>query len=140
MLLFLDANVLFTAAISPGGASRALVRLSAAGACRLAASPFAIDEARRNVGVKRPDRRAELDVVLATLDRVGDARPDLLTWAVRHVVAKDAPILAAAVGAHADVLVTGDRTHFGDLYGRTVRGLRVEPPRVALRLVLDDGP
>lgn len=140
MLLFLDASVLFTAAISPGGASRALVRLSAAGACRLAASPFAIDEARRNIGVKRPDRRSELDVVLATLDRVGDVRPDLRTWAVRHVVAKDAPILAAAVAAHADVLVTGDRKHFGDLYGRAVRGMRVEPPQVALRLVLDEGP
>ena len=33
--------------------------------------------------------------------------------------AKDAPILAAAVEAGAELLVTGDRAHFGALYGRT---------------------
>ena len=37
---------------------------------------------------------------------------------------EDAPILAAAVTAQADVLVTGDRGHFGHLFGRTVRGVR----------------
>ncbi|HMU50769.1 MAG TPA: hypothetical protein PKA13_13420 [Geminicoccaceae bacterium] len=38
---------------------------------------------------------------------------------------KDAPILAAAVAAAADLLVTGDRRHFGGLFGRTVHGVRI---------------
>lgn len=139
MLLFLDANVLFTASISPDGTSRALIRLSAMGACRLGASPFATDEARRNIAVKRAGRLAELDEVLAHVDLVADAHPALWAWARRYVVAKDAPILAAAVAGRADVLVTGDRRHFGHLFGGAVHGTRIEPPRVALRLVLDDG-
>ena len=140
MLLFLDANVLFTASISPDGTSRALVRLSAMGACRLAASPFAIDEAGRNVALKRAAHFADLDEVLACIESLADAHPALSTWAGRYVVAKDAPILAAAVAARADVLVTGDRRHFGHLFGRAVHGTRIEPPRVALRLVLDQVP
>lgn len=140
MLLFLDANVLFTASISSDGASRALVRLSVMGACRLAASPFATDEARRNLAVKRAGRLADLNELLADVDLVADAHPAVLAWARRYVVTMDAPILAAAVGARADVLVTGDRRHFGHLFGRAVHGTRIEPPRVALRLALDDGP
>lgn len=140
MLLFLDANVLFIASISPDGASRALVRSSARGACSLAASPFAMDEARRNITVKRSDQLPELDEVLASVGFVGDAHPGLLAWASRYVVAKDAPILAAAIGARADVLVTGDRKHFGRLFGRAVRGMRIEPPSVALRIVMDHSP
>jgi len=140
VLLFLDANVLFTAAISPDGASRALVRSSVMGACRLAASPFAIDEARRNVVSKRADHLADLDEVLACIECLADAHPALSTWAGRYVAAKDAPILAAAVGARADVLVTGDRRHFGYLFGRAVHGTRIEPPRDGLRPVLDQVP
>ncbi len=140
MLLFLDANVLFTATVSPEGVSKSLVRLSATGGCRLVASPFVIDEALRNIAVKRARQRPELDAVLASVDRVGDAHPGLLAWAGRYVVAKDAPILAAAVGARADVLVTSDRRHFGELFGRAVHGVRIETPRVALRVVLDSLP
>jgi len=140
VLLFLDANVLFTASISPDGTSRALVRLSAEGACRLAASPFAIDEAQRDIAVKREGSLAALDAMLAYVDLVADAHPALSTWAGRYVAAKDAPILAAAVGARADVLVTGDRRHFGYLFGRAVHGTRIEPPRDGLRPVLDQVP
>lgn len=106
----------------------------------MAASPFAMDEARRNITVKRSDQLPELDEVLASVGFVGDAHPGLLAWASRYVVAKDAPILAAAIGARADVLVTGDRKHFGRLFGRAVRGMRIEPPSVALRIVMDHSP
>jgi len=137
VILFLNANVLFTASISPEGVSRALVGLSAMGSVLLASSPFAIDEARRNIALKRTGHLSEMNEVLANIDRVGDAHPRLMAWAGRFVASKDAPILAAAIGARADVLVTGDRRHFGELFGRTVHGVQIEPPCVALRLVLD---
>jgi predicted nucleic acid-binding protein len=48
----------------------------------------------------------------------------------------DAPILAAAVRARADLLVTGDRAHFGALAGRNLRGVEVASPAEALSRVL----
>lgn len=51
---------------------------------------------------------------------------------------KDAPILAAAVAAQADILVTGDRTHFGHLYGKVIGGLRVLTLRDALASSIAD--
>jgi len=41
---------------------------------------------------------------------------------------KDQHVLAAAVLARADFLVTGDRKHFGAWYGGSISGIRVEPP------------
>lgn len=137
MRLFLDANVLFTAAISPDGASRALVRLARRGSCALASSRFAIDEATRNVAVKRRGELAALDDVLASVTVVNEPGPKVLAWAVAHVAAKDGPILAAAAASRVDMLVTGDRRHFGSLYGGGVGGLLVLPPREALEVVLD---
>ncbi len=52
------------------------------------------------------------------------------------LAAKDQPILAAALGCRAHLLVTGDRAHFGPLFGRTVGRTVVLPPREALDLVL----
>jgi predicted nucleic acid-binding protein len=51
---------------------------------------------------------------------------------------KDAPILAAACVAEVDILVTGDRTHFGHLYGETVGGLRVLTLKDTLARLLED--
>jgi len=47
------------------------------------------------------------------------------------------PILAAALSANATVLVTGDRRHFGALFGKTLnRTVTVLPPREALERLL----
>ena len=50
--------------------------------------------------------------------------------------AKDRPILAAALGCRATVSVTGDRRHFGPLFGRAIGGTVVVPPREALDWLL----
>jgi hypothetical protein len=49
--------------------------------------------------------------------------------------AKDVPILAAAA-AGADLLITGDRRHFGHLFGRTLEGVTVLGLAEALRQLL----
>jgi hypothetical protein len=51
---------------------------------------------------------------------------------------KDQHVMAAAVLARADYLVTGDRAHFGEWYGETVCGIRIEPP-ARFPLVLGEG-
>jgi predicted nucleic acid-binding protein len=136
--LFLDANVLFAAAHSPNGRARALFRLAEAGCCTLLASEHAISEARRNLLLKSPQGSAELDGLLARLGRVAEAGPRSVAKAgERGLPDNDAPILAAAVAAGADLLVTGDRTHFGHLFGTEIGGVRVVSLAQGLEVVLD---
>lgn len=124
--IFLDANVLFAAAISESGRSAALFLLASRGQCVLVTSPHAAAEARRNLEARYPEAigrftRLLLDVVVAP-----EATPSAVAWARdQGLPDEDAPILGAALAAHADVLVTGDRTHFGRLFGRTVGGVQV---------------
>jgi predicted nucleic acid-binding protein len=44
------------------------------------------------------------------------------------LVEKDRPILAAAIAASVDYLITGDKSHFGHLYGTRVSGVYVISP------------
>jgi predicted nucleic acid-binding protein len=133
MRLFLDANILFTAAYSPQGISRALFDLAAAGHCQLSTSVFALDEARRNLMVKAPERAGELEKLSRRLSVVPEPSPDLVRWAEQlPLPSKDAPIMAAAVQSGATVLVTGDRRAFGHLFGQSMRGVTVMSPREAL--------
>jgi predicted nucleic acid-binding protein len=134
--LFLDANILFTAAISPSGNARALFDLAAAGHCLLFTSPFAAEEARRNLLAKYPGQVRELDRLLELPRVVPEANSSLTQLAGEHVVAKDAPILAAAISCSAEYLVTGDKRHFDRLFGTSIRTVRVVTLTQAVELVL----
>jgi uncharacterized protein len=137
MRLFLDANVLFTAAQNPEGRSAAIVALSRGGACTLLTSPHAIEEARRNLRIKCQEACAALEALLRTVTVGREAPAILVAWALEQgLPPKDAPILAAAVAAPADLLVTGDRTHFGHLSGQVLRGVAVVTPAEALERLL----
>lgn len=126
MRIFLDANVLFAAAISPEGRSAELFRMAQEGLCILVTSPHAIEEARRNIVSRYPKSAARLDSLVAVVTLAPEASPAGIQAARQHrLPEEDLPILAAAVGAEADVLVTGDKTHFGHLFGVTVAGVRV---------------
>src|SRR3990170_8906945 len=137
MRLFLDANVLFSAAHNPGGRAATLFALARAGRCGLVTSPHALTEARRNLQLEYPDRMTTLASLEATITVGLEATPESAVWAHEAgLPPNDAPILAAPVQARADVLVTGDRTHFGHLFERRVRGVEVVTPAEALRRVL----
>lgn len=137
MRVFLDANVLFSAAYGTHSPLRGFFRLAEAGICELLASPFAIDEARRNIARKHSAKAADLEHLIAHVAICLEAGAETVRWArSAGLPAKDAPILAAAVQAKADILVTGDRAHFGGLYARTLRRLEILPPRAALERIL----
>jgi len=139
--LFLDANVLFTAAYSPEGRSAALFALAGSGMCSLVSSRHAIDEACRNLALKAPSAISAIEQLVALLEVAPEAGPGIVAWAVRQgLPPNDAPILAAAVAARVDLLVTGDRSHFGHLFGATVGGVTVVPPGDALARVLEAKP
>jgi predicted nucleic acid-binding protein len=42
--------------------------------------------------------------------------------------AKDKPILAAAIQAKANYLITGDIRHFGKYFSKTISGVTIYPP------------
>lgn len=123
--LFLDANVLFSAAYREDAGVRRLWCLSET---ELVTSSYAVEEARRNLDT--PEQRAELDALLATV-RISNlladpaAHPEV---AQSGLPEKDVPILRAAVAAGCTHLITGDRQHFGHLFGTTVAGVLVLRP------------
>jgi predicted nucleic acid-binding protein len=124
MRVFLDANVLFSASLFARGNAPLLVEIGRAGGCRLLTSPMTLQEAGRNPARKAPQALDRFKHVQAVIELVLDASADLLLWA-QGLPVKVAPILAAAVLARADLLVMGDRRHFGPLFGRTLQGVRV---------------
>mgnify|MGYP001059028259 CR=1 FL=1 len=137
MRVFLDANVLFSAAYRESGIARRFFTLARAEACELVSSGFAIEEARRNIRAKHPEREADLDSLLAGLTVCREATHATLEWASsQNLPPKDAPILAAAADARCTLLVTGDRRDFGRLFGRRLRGTVVLMPVEALELLI----
>lgn len=138
MRLFLDANVIFSGAYSPNGRARALFLLARQGRCELLSSPHAIEEARRNIQLKYPDKSEDLDSLISELVVTAEATSANVAWALEQSLQlEDAPVLAAAVDAGAELLVTGDRTHFGRMYGHSLQGVTVITPADALALIMD---
>ncbi len=137
MKLFLDANVIFSAAHGEEGRSHDLVALARGGHCELFTSTHALEEARRNLELKSGRFERRLAEALAQITVAAEAPAGLVEWAKeQRLPLKDAPILAAAVHVKADLLVTGDKRDFGHLFGRELRGTRVVTPAAALAMVL----
>ncbi len=129
--VFLDANILFTAAYSPDGLSALLIELGAAGRVTLLTSLLAIVEAERNLEAKRPAALPTLQRSLTVIRVVGEPAPaDVERLTPLELSSKDRPLLAAAIVAHATHFVTGDVADFGRWMNRRARlPLRVMTPR-----------
>ena len=120
--VFLDANVLFSAAWLEGSGLARLWRLPAT---ELVSSRLAVAEADRNLDSN--EQRARLRSLAEKLLLIEAPAQAALPAGVA-LVAKDAPILLAAIEAGASHLLTGDRKHFGHLYGKSVGGVRILTP------------
>ena len=131
--LFLDANVLFSAAYR---ADAGVARLWSDDRWALVTSEYAIEEARRNLD--QTEQLARLEELLRRLERLPSVS---LAPEVRGEVElreKDWPILAGAISANATHLITGDRRDFGAYFGTELFGVLVLPPGDYLRRA-DDG-
>jgi predicted nucleic acid-binding protein len=134
MKLFLDANVIFSAAYTSQGSSRFLFYIAETGAVDLCTSLYALDEAKRNLAFKTADKMSILEKLLPHLAIVSEPQPDKVALAtLLPLPQKDAPIMAAAVSCKADILVTGDRRDFGHLLGTTTEGVLVLEPAETVR-------
>jgi uncharacterized protein len=123
--LFLDANVLFSAAYRTGAGIARLWQLEKV---ELVTSAYAAEEARVNLAEEDQQRRLpELLARVKIVTGLGRMPPGAT------LPEKDRPILQAALHAHATHLLTGDRQHFGRYFGRRLGGILVLPPAAYLR-------
>lgn len=107
--LFLDANVLFTAAHNPSGKAALIIDLGAQGYWEVVSCSYAIEEARRNLSIKFPDSLKRFEAFMGTVIKVpsrsGRNCPVVLPE-------KDCLILAAAIFSKASHLLTEDLKDF----------------------------
>ena len=124
MKVFADANVLFSAA-DPASATRILLNALFLHAT-VVINEHIWEEARRNLAMKRPCWIKGIEELkpnfqfISRLAIVGDSKlPD-----------KDQPVLNGAVAARCSYLWTGDKRHFGHLYGKTIDGTLIVPATI----------
>jgi uncharacterized protein len=127
--VFLDADVLFSAAYREGAGLLALWDVPG---LRLLTSGYAAEEARRNLD--SPERRLRLESLLESVEVVPEAPNQPLPPGVR-LPENDQPILRAALAYRATDLLTGDLRDFGHLLDGTVAGIQIQTPGAFLRSI-----
>jgi predicted nucleic acid-binding protein len=123
---FLDANVLISAAWKANAEVAGIWQFDRV---RLVTATYVMGEVLRNL-----PHQAQIERLrgLMTSVEVLTLPEGLLDSAeiaeLLMLPEKDRPVLAAAIQAQADYLITGDKKHFSQWFGTTVRGVRIEPP------------
>lgn len=128
MRIFLDANILFSASKQNGAVAKLLDE------CLKRKHILVLDgyvwaEAEKNLSATFPEGLAKLTKLkgkcaMAVFPRNPDAFPDISPI----LPEKDLPVLVSSIEAACDVLVTGDKKHFGALYGRVIHSVRILSP------------
>jgi len=136
MRIFLDANILFSAA-KTNGAIRQLLRLIAERGHQAWVDEFVLAEARRNLALKDTSKLQAFEEIVPTLHVSPHPSVARASAEFDWLPEKDRPVLATAIRARCEVLLTGDRTHFGIGYGKTYGGVTIGSPRLLAEVLLD---
>jgi len=130
--LFLDAKVLISVAWKEGSKVARIWQISEV---ELVTSNFVVAECRRNL--PREEQQSRLSHFLLAV-RVLEFQRIPIIENPPPLAEKDQHVLAGAILARAEFLVTGDRKHFGGRYGSSICGIRIEPPG-RFPLALEEG-
>ncbi len=130
--LFLDANVLFSAAYRTDAG---VTRLWSDERWALITSEYAIEEARRNLDER--EQLARLEELLLEVERLPSVSLAADLRGQIELREKDWPILGGAISANATHLITGDRRDFGPYFGSELFGIIILPPGDYLSLAGD---
>ena len=130
MRIFLDANILFSAA-QPGSRMRAFLEVLSKRA-RLLTNAYAVEETRRNLKLKSPNDLESLDRMVGRCEMGLQLAADLEI----ELPLKDRPILGGAIAGHATHLLAGDERDFGRFWGKTVQGVKIVSPKMLAEEVL----
>jgi predicted nucleic acid-binding protein len=90
-------------------------------------SAYAIEEARRNLAMDRPEAVPRLERLLESVATV-DVPHGLKLPQTIQLEPKDQPVLLAAIHGKADYLLTGDARHFEHLSGKRIEDVLVLRP------------
>lgn len=131
MRVFLDANVLFSASNAGSNIAGLVGWMMSMGTA--VTSDVAVEEARRNLALKRSEWMPAFEALLPQLEIV----PSMIFPISVTLADKDLPIFCAAIRSGCELFVTGDRRDFGSLMGRTVEGVRVVSPLQLAKLLAD---
>lgn len=135
MRVFLDANIVFSAAKSDG-AIRLLLDLLIKRGHQCCIDDYVLEEARRNLAAKFPAAMVRLGALVAQFQVSRASAPvgrvEMLDW----LPAKDRPVLLSAMHLRCDILLTGDRKHFGPGYGKTLGGVTIHSARSLAEVLL----
>ncbi len=114
--VFLDTNALIAGIASSKGAARAVLQLAEIGLIEVIVSKQVIVEADRNIEDKLSEMLSEYREFIKFLAPVliDDPHEKDIKKYLTGINPDDAPILAAAVSANVDFLITWDRKHFSD--------------------------
>ena len=115
MRLFLDANVLFTAAHNPNGKAALVIESGIQGHWVLYTSRYPLEEASRNLERKFTDCLERFEVLIMGMRVVEHQTP---SEALPGLAVKDQPIFQAALTCEATHLLTGDIKDFGPFMNR----------------------
>ncbi|MBK9949330.1 MAG: DNA-binding protein [Nitrospira sp.] len=126
--VFLDANVLFSAAYRVETPLRTLFTLPRA---QLVTSAYALEEAKRNLSLGQ--QQAELERLCHSVEVVSVLPPQGELSIMGKLPENDRPILWAAISVRATHLLSGDFKAFGRFYGQTINGVTIMPPAAYLK-------
>lgn len=137
---FIDSSVLYAATISSKGYAHDLIRLAVAGQVELVTSSYVLAEVTQNLADKQPRALHTLNEIVRTIGwLVVDVSREEVLAAAEYTVLKDAPVVAAAVKADCDYLVTYDRKHLLNPPEVTQRsGLAIVTPDLVVAAIQDD--
>jgi predicted nucleic acid-binding protein len=121
--LFLDANILFSAAYRE---KAGLVKLWQLKKVKLYSSLYAVEEAERNL--EKAEQKKRLTTLLEKIELVGYLSGRSFIPTDIELRDKDKPILEAAIQMKADYLITGDFRDFGQHFGKKIAGVVILPP------------
>jgi predicted nucleic acid-binding protein len=126
MRIFLDANILFSAALSHSRMRAFLEVLFDRAECLT--NDYAIEEARRNLAAKIPDCVKALERLAGRCEIISQLVSDLNV----DLPLKDVPILGGAIAGEATHLLTGDEKDFGKFWGKTIQGVKIVSPKMLI--------
>lgn len=135
--VFVDTSVFFSACYSQTGASYEIFRFALRGSARLITSDYIIQETQRNLLRKSPDDLPKFKDFLEIVD-FEYAYPSVeeVLKSATFTELKDAPVVAAAIHAGVDFLVSLDRRHLvGQLLVSEKSGIQIILPEELLRIL-----
>lgn len=125
--VFIDASVLFSASLSPTGASREIIRLSIQSKIALVANQLVMQEVEKNISIKNSEVLEQLRLFreLLAIELVEPTSEEVVAM-LPYTALKDAPHLASAIKAKAHCLVSLDRKHLIDVRNRIESNLELK--------------